>query len=137
MLSVTRRMRFSAAHRLFNPDLSDEENDRIFGLCSNPAGHGHNYVLEVTVAGEIEPTTGMIVDLNALRDYLDREVITHLDHKNLNVDVGFLKGHIPTAEVLASRIWDLIEANLPAGKLVEVRVYESENNYAARRAGPA
>jgi len=134
MLSVTRRVKFSAAHRLFNPDLSDEDNDRIFGVCNNRAGHGHNYVLEVTVAGEIDPRTGMIINLKELKEILNQEVIGKLDHKNLNVDVGFMEGCVPTAEMLATRIWDIIERALPTGRLQEVKVYESEDNAACRTA---
>ena len=117
MLSVTRRMKFCAAHRLYNPDLSDQENDRIFGVCNNPAGHGHNYVLEVTVAGEPDPRTGMIINLKELKEILNQEVVGKLDHKNLNVDVGFMEGCVPTAEMLATRIWDIIERKLPTGRL--------------------
>jgi 6-pyruvoyltetrahydropterin/6-carboxytetrahydropterin synthase len=132
MLSVTRRVKFCAAHRLYNPEFSDEENDRTFGICNNPAGHGHNYVLEVTVGGQADPRTGMIIDLKRLKDLLEREITSKLDHKNLNVDVEFMRGCVPTAEMLATRIWDLIEKKLPAGKLLEVKVYESEDNIATR-----
>jgi 6-pyruvoyltetrahydropterin/6-carboxytetrahydropterin synthase len=132
MLSITRRVRFAASHRLHNPELSDEENARIFGRCNNPNGHGHNYVLEVTVGGEPDPQTGMIMDLGKLKDFLYETVVVEVDHKHLNADVEFLRGTIPTAEVIVSRIWDLIERKLPAGKLLEVKLYETENNIATR-----
>jgi len=134
MFSVTRRVKFCAAHRLYNPEFTDAENDATFGICNNPAGHGHNYVLEVTVGGEVDPRTGMIIDLKRLKDLLEREVVSKLDHKNLNVDVDFMQGCVPTAENLASRIWDRIAGKLPAGRLLEVKVYESEDNIATRSA---
>lgn len=134
MLSITRRMHFAASHRLHNPELSDEENARTYGLCNNPNGHGHNYVLDVTVAGEPDPKTGMIMDLAKLKEFLHAEVISKVDHKHLNVDVDFLRGAIPTAEVIVTRIWDLIERKLPTGRLVEVKLYETENNVATRSA---
>src|SRR5262245_6506509 len=98
MVSITRRVEFCASHRLFNPKFSDEKNDALYGRCNNPNGHGHNYVLEVTVAGEVDPETGMVMDLKELKKVLDREIIDRVDHKNLNMDVDFLKGVIPTAE---------------------------------------
>lgn len=134
MLTITRRMHFSAAHRLHNPELSDAENARIFGLCNNPAGHGHNYVLEVTVSGDPDPMTGMIMDLGKLKEFLKETVVSKLDHRHLNVDVDFLRGTIPTAENIVSRIWDVIESTLETGRLVEVKLYESENNIATRSA---
>jgi 6-pyruvoyltetrahydropterin/6-carboxytetrahydropterin synthase len=126
-------MRFCAAHRLHSSELTDEENVAVYGICNNPAGHGHNYVLEVTVEGEPDPRTGMILNLKDLADVLEREVVTKLDHKHLNVDVPFLEGLVPTTEVLASRIWDVIVDKIPVGRLTEVKVYESENNIATRR----
>jgi len=134
MLTISRRMTFAAAHRLHNPALSDEENARIFGLCNNPSGHGHNYVLEVTVAGEPDPVTGMIMDLNDLKQFLNESVVNKLDHRHLNHDVDFLEGVIPTAENIVSCIWDQIEASLPVGRLVEVKLWESDNNVATRTA---
>ena len=132
MITVTRRMHFCAAHRLFNPEFTDEENDRIFGICNNPAGHGHNYILEVTVAGEPDPRTGMVINLKDLKDLLEREVISKVDHKNLNVDVDFMADCVPTAEMMAIRIWDRIADRIPNAELREVKVYESENNIASR-----
>ena len=91
MIYITRRLEFCASHRLYNPEFSDEKNERIFGLCNNPNGHGHNYVLEVTVKGEVDPQTGMVLDLKALKKLINEEIINKVDHKNLNVDVDFLK----------------------------------------------
>jgi len=134
MLTITRRMRFAAAHRLHNPELTDEENARIYGICNNASGHGHNYVLDVTVAGEPDPKTGMIMDLSDLKQLLNEVVVSRVDHRHMNHDVDFLAGVIPTAENIVSRIWDEIEGALPAGRLVEVKLWETENNVATRSA---
>jgi len=134
LLSVTRRVKFSASHRLHDPELSDAENERIFGPCANPNGHGHNYVLEVTVVGVPDPKTGMILDLKDLKAILEREIVSKVDHKHLNLDVDFLSGVNPTAEMLASRFFDILADKIPAGELQEVTVYESEDNIARRRA---
>lgn len=106
MIYITRKLEFCASHRLFNPEYSDEKNAQVFGLCNNPNGHGHNYVMEVTVRGEVHPETGMVLDLKALKQLVNEEIILKVDHKNLNVDVPFLKGVIPTAENLAIRFWE-------------------------------
>jgi len=129
MIFVTRREVFSASHRLFNPSFSDEENEQLFGKCNNLNGHGHNYVLEVIVAGEIDPNTGYVIDLKVLKEIIKKNVISKVDHKNLNLDVDFLKGKIPTAENIAIGIWDQLEDKLPAGKLYSIKLYETENNY--------
>ncbi|HIE80842.1 MAG TPA: 6-carboxytetrahydropterin synthase, partial [Nitrospinaceae bacterium] len=101
MIYITRRLEFCASHRLFNPAFSDEKNAATFGLCNNPNGHGHNYVLEVTVKGEVDPETGMVLDLKTLKKLINEEIVDKVDHKNLNVDVEFLKNVIPTAENIA------------------------------------
>lgn len=129
MIYVTRRESFSASHRLHNPKLSDEENKRIFGKCNNANGHGHNYILEVIVAGEINPQTGYLVDLKVLKEIIIANVIKKVDHKNLNLDVDFLKDKIPSAENIAVGIWEQLYDKLPAGKLYSVKLYETENNY--------
>ncbi len=129
MLYVTRREVFSASHRLFNPELTEEENEKIFGKCNNHNGHGHNYVLEVVVAGEINPLTGYVIDLKVLKKIILEEVIAKVDHKNLNIDVDFLKSKIPTAENIAVGIWQEIKDKIPSGKLYSVKIYETENNY--------
>ncbi len=135
IVEITRQVEFSAAHRLHNPVFSEEENRRIYGICNNPNGHGHNYTLEVTVAGEPDPATGMIIDLKQLREILDEVLISRVDHKNLNLDVPFLRGCVPTVEVLAVRFWEELEGRLPGCRLSEVALYESRTNFARYR-GP-
>ena len=133
MVYITRRMTFSAAHRLHNPELSDAENETLYGLCNNPLGHGHNYILEVTVKGEALDRDGMVIDLVELRDLLNEHIIAKVDHKFLNSQVEFLRGVIPTAENLAKCFWEVLADKLPRGELYEVRVWESENNSAFYR----
>jgi len=130
MVFVTRREVFSAAHRLFNPALSDEENDQIFDKCNNINGHGHNYVLEITVAGEINPSTGYVIDLKKLKKLIRENVLLKVDHKHLNFDTDFLAGKIPTAENIAVGIWRQLVDKIDEGKLFSVKVFETENNYA-------
>jgi len=129
MFFVTRRVVFSAAHRLYNPKFSDEENNRIFGKCSNPNWHGHNYTLEVVVAGEINPETGYVIDIKMLKEIIFKNVIDKVDHKNLNLDTDFMKGIIPTAENIAGAIWGQLVNKISGGKLYSVKLYETENNY--------
>jgi 6-pyruvoyltetrahydropterin/6-carboxytetrahydropterin synthase len=129
MLYITKSVTFSASHRLFNPDFSDEENEKIFDKCNNFYGHGHNYKLEVSVAGEQDPKTGYIIDLKLLKKIIQDEIISKVDHKHLNHDVEFLKGIIPTVENLAIAFWKLINNKLPNGKLHSIRLYETENSY--------
>lgn len=129
MLYVTRREVFSASHRLHNPDLSQKENEELFDKCNNYYGHGHNYVLEVIVAGKPNPQTGYVIDLKVLRDIIREHVIKKLDHKHLNYDVDFMKGINPTAENIAVAIWDQLEDQISEGKLYSVKLYETENNY--------
>ncbi len=123
-----RRETFNAAHQLCDPVLSDEENRRLFGKCSNL--HGHNYVLEVMLAGEIDPATGYVFDLKALADVISSQVIHDVDHRNLNTDVPWLKGCIPTAENLAQAFWERLKPELPDGLLRSVRVWETDKNWA-------
>lgn len=130
---VTRRERFNAGHRLYNPDFSEERNREVFGKCSNPGGHGHNYVLEVTLRGEVDVSTGYLYDLTELATLLRKLVLDDVDHRNLNTDVGWLSGTIPTAENIASAIWDRLDPHLPDGLLYRVRVVETEKNAAERR----
>lgn len=129
MLYVTRKESFSAAHRLYNPSFTDEENENIFGKCSNPNWHGHNYVLEVTVSGEVNPDTGFVINLSLLKEILRKYVIDKVDHKNLNLDTDFMKGIIPSTENIASAIWKQLEDKIPSGKLYSVRLSETDNNY--------
>jgi 6-pyruvoyltetrahydropterin/6-carboxytetrahydropterin synthase len=128
-VTITRRLAFSAAHRVHNPALSDAENARLFGKCNNPNWHGHNYTLEVSVQGEIDPTTGYVMDLGHLRDLIRSEVVDRMDHANLNLDVDFLKGVIPTAENIAVAIWRILEPALRPARLRRIRLWESENNW--------
>lgn len=129
MVYVTRRAVFSAAHRLYNPDLSDKENEEIFDKCNNYNGHGHNYVLEVVVAGSVNPRTGYVIDLKKLKRILHEHVISMLDHKHLNYDVPFMQGVIPSAENIAIGIWNQLVGKIDEGKLFSVKLYETENNY--------
>ena len=135
MIYITRRLEFCASHRLYNPEFSDEKNETIFGLCNNPNGHGHNYVLEVTVKGEVNPQTGMVLDLKALKKLINEEIINKVDHKNLNVDVDFLKEVIPTAENIAIHFWNILEHKIESGELHEVKLFESERNYVVYHGG--
>ena len=125
---VSRRDTFNAAHELRDPGLSDEENRRVFGKCANL--HGHNYVLEVVVAGEIDAATGYVLDLKHLAEVMSRRVIVDVDHRNLNTDVPWLEGIIPTAENLAVAFWERMRSELPAGSLRTVRVWETDKNWA-------
>lgn len=130
---ITRRITFSAAHRLHSDALSPEENRRVFGKCNHPNGHGHNYVLEVTVAGPIDPVTGMVHNLTDLKRVMSEVVEHDIDHKNLNVDVPAFRDLNPTAENIAAVLWDLLAARLPKGLLREVRLVETENNFVSFR----
>jgi len=113
-VKVTRRLHFSAAHRLFREEWDDARNREVFGLCSNPNWHGHNYELEVTVEGEVDPATGFVLDLKALRDLVQERVIEDLDHRNLNLEVAWLAGTIPTAENVVVAIWRRLVELLPS-----------------------
>jgi len=129
IVSITRLLRFNAAHRVFNPALSDEENDRLFGKCNNPNWHGHNYTLEVTVEGTVDPRTGYVIDLGDLKKVAERELIQHLDHKNLNLDVPFLSGIIPTTENLVLACWRILAPHVAPARLSKLRLWETENHY--------
>lgn len=128
IVHVTRRLHFCAGHRLHNPRLSDEENRETYGLCNNPSGHGHNYGLEVTLKGEVDPKTGYVFDLKRLKQAVEEVVVKDVDHANLNVDVPWMQGVIPTAENIAVQVWRRLEEALPQGMLERVVVAESERN---------
>jgi len=130
LVYITRKFHFSASHRVFNPALSDEENYKIFGKCSNPNGHGHNYVLDVTVAGEIDPQTGFVMDLTDLKHLVEKEIIEKVDHKNLNSDVDFMKNVLPSAENIAAKFWERVENKIDKskGKLISIKLQETVNN---------
>lgn len=129
-VTIIRRERFSAAHKLWNPNWDSTTNESTFGGCSNPNWHGHNYELIVKVAGEIDTQTGFVMNLKTLSSILKARVIDKLDHKNLNLDVDFLKNKMTTTEVLAIAIWEEIESEIKekGAKLVSVRINETENN---------
>lgn len=129
IVTVTRRLRFNAAHRVHNPALSDAENAALFGKCNNPNWHGHNYALEVSVEGEVDPVSGYVVDLGIVRGIVEREVIEKLDHRNLNLDVDFLRGINPTSENLVVAIWGVLVPHVTPGRLTKIRLWETENNY--------
>lgn len=130
IVTVTRRLRFNAAHRLHNPALTEEENRRLFGKCNNPNWHGHNYTLEVSVRGPIDERTGYVVDLGALARLVEERVIDEVDHRNMNVDVPFMQGIIPTTENIVVAIWRRLEPHLAPARLVRLRLWETENNFA-------
>lgn len=132
MIRITRRERFSAAHRLFKEEWSEEKNYEIFGKCSNPNWHGHNYILFVTVEGEVDQETGFVVDLSELGKVIKEKVIRYVDHKNLNLDVDFFKNTMTSTENIAIKFWERLEApiNEIGGKLYSVRIEETENNFA-------
>ncbi|MBI5326056.1 MAG: 6-carboxytetrahydropterin synthase [Ignavibacteriae bacterium] len=129
MLYITKSATFSASHRLYNPEFSDEENEIIFDKCNNYYGHGHNYTLEVTVAGKPDPKTGYIIDLKILKRIIQDEILTRVDHKHLNHDVDFLKGIIPTVENLAIVFWRRLQDKFPYGKLHCIKLYETDGSY--------
>lgn len=127
---ITRRVHFSAAHRLQSDFLSDAENSRIFGLCNSPNYHGHNYELDITVEGEIDSTTGYVVDLGRVRDIAESEVLADLDHRNLNLDVEWLQGVIPSTENLVVKIWERLAPHIPNGaRLARLVLWETPRNY--------
>jgi 6-pyruvoyltetrahydropterin/6-carboxytetrahydropterin synthase len=128
-VTVTRRLRFNAAHRVHNPALSDEENRAIFGKCNNPNWHGHNYTLEVSVRGAVDERTGYVMDLSAVKALVTREVIDKVDHRNLNLDVDFMHGINPTAENITLAIWRVLEPKIAPAQLLRLRLWETENNY--------
>jgi 6-pyruvoyltetrahydropterin/6-carboxytetrahydropterin synthase len=129
VVTVTRLLHFNAAHRVHNPALSEEENSRLFGKCNNPNWHGHNYRLEVSVRGAIDPRTGYVMDLGTLRELVEREVISRTDHRNFNIDVDYMHGTIPTTENIVVAMWRLLEPVVAPAKLVRLRLWETDNNY--------
>ena len=133
MVYVTRKAHFSASHRLHNPSWTTEKNQQVFGKCNNPNGHGHNYEVEVTVAGSPAGDTGMVIDLKKLADIIEEEVVEKVDHKHLNIDVEFMKGIVPTAENIAIAFWNILSTRIPAGSLFSVKLFESENNFVEYR----
>lgn len=129
-VTVTRVLRFNAAHRVHNPALSDEENTRLFGKCNNPNWHGHNYRLEVSIKGTVDERTGYVIDLGQLRDIVERDVIDRTDHRNFNIDVDYMHGIIPTTENIVVAMWQVIAPAVAPAKLVRLRLWETDHNYA-------
>lgn len=128
-LSVYRTAHFNAAHRLFNPNWSNEKNDEVFGLCNNANYHGHNYQLEVRVTGEIDPDTGYVIDLKILKDIIEEQVLDRFDHMNLNLDTEEFKSLNPTAENIAVVIYNLIREKLDKKYDLHIRLYETDRNF--------
>jgi len=133
MVSLTKRYRFSASHRLHNDALSAEENARVFGKCNSPYGHGHNYMVEVTVRGPVDPATGMVMDLGLLDQAVEQEILDRFDHTYLNLDVPNFQGKVPTTENLCGEIYHLLRARLDAGEgsaqLEKIRLEETSSNF--------
>ena len=128
-ISVFRKAHFNAAHRLHNPNWSDEKNKATFGLCNNQYYHGHNYDLEVCVSGEVDPDTGYLIDLKILKDVIKNHVTKRLDHKNLNLEVEEFKNLNPPAENICYVIWSILDKQLEDKFDVAVRLYETPRNY--------
>jgi 6-pyruvoyltetrahydropterin/6-carboxytetrahydropterin synthase len=131
MIFITRREHFNAAHRLFRPEYSDDQNLQVFGKCSNPNWHGHNYTLFVTVSGEVDPSTGFLVNLKDLSAIIEQRVIEKLDHRNINLEVDFMSGKLASTENLAIGIWnELSEPISTMGATLHcIKLYETENNF--------
>ena len=132
-VKVYRRAHFNAAHRLFNPDWSDERNFNFFGKCSNPNYHGHNYEMIVALFGEVDPVTGFVYDLGLLRELIKKEVEEPFDHKNLNVEVAEFKSLNPTAENISIVIYNKLRPHIPAHLEIEVTLYETRRNFVRYR----
>ena len=130
-VQVIRRERFNAAHRLFNPNWTDKKNESVFGKCSNKNWHGHNYTLFVIVEGTVDPETGYVIDLKILSDIIKRRIVDKMDHKNLNLEVDFMKDTITTAENIAIKIFEELKSDIEdtGNKLHSIKLYETENNY--------
>jgi len=128
---LTRRERFNAAHRMFQPEWSDEKNLEIYGKCSNPNWHGHNYTLFVTVKGNVDPKIGYVVNLKTISRIINEHVIEQLDHKNINIEVNFMKDRVPSSENLAIAIWEELEVHIKklGIELHCIKIEETENNF--------
>lgn len=135
MVRVTRKVEFCASHYYWNDAWSEEQNRRVFGKCANRHGHGHNYTLEVTVEGQPDAQTGMVLDLKELKDLLQSEVVERMDHRHLNHEVPELAGKIPTTENIATAIWELLAPKIRRGRLQRVRLYETPELFVDVEAG--
>ena len=129
IVTVTRRLHFNAAHRVHNPALSDDENQRLFGKCNNPNWHGHNYILDVSVSGPVDDRTGYVIDLAQIKQVAQREVIDKVDHHNFNLEVDFMQGVIPTTENIVVGIWRVLAPRITPGRLTRLVLWETPNNY--------
>ena len=131
MIYITRKEHFNAAHKLYREDWSKEKNEEVFGICANANWHGHNYDLYVTVKGEINEETGFVIDLKDLKDIIIKNVIDKVDHRNLNLDVDFMKGKMASTEILAIEFWKQLEGPIRAkgAQLHSIKLYETANNY--------
>lgn len=128
-VAVSRKEHFNAAHRLFNPDWSNEKNETVFGKCSNPNFHGHNYEIIVTLTGVPDPATGYVYDMKVLSDLIKEQVIKQFDHKNLNLDTPYFKSLNPTAENIAVVIWRILRQHIDNQYDLKVKLYETERNF--------
>tara|TARA_B100001093_G_scaffold19424_1_gene17524 strand:- start:458 stop:877 length:420 start_codon:yes stop_codon:yes gene_type:complete len=128
-VTVSRKAHFNAAHRLYVKNWSDKKNEDVFGKCNNPNYHGHNYELIVSLTGNIDPTSGMVIDLKDLKDIIKSEVEEVLDHKNLNLDVEYFKNVIPSVENICVFIWSVLRKKIDNDKLIEVTLYETPRNF--------
>lgn len=132
MVYISRKEFFNAAHRLYNPQWTKEKNDAVFGLCANEYFHGHNFELVVTVAGVPDPETGFVIDLKQLGNLVKTRIIDHVDHRNLNLDVDFLKGKMTSCEVLVKEFWERLAPDIEkvsTGKLHKITLYETNKNF--------
>ena len=128
-VTITRRLHFSSAHRVHNPAMTDEENRRTFGKCNNPNWHGHNYILDVSVKGALDAKTGYVIDLTRVKEIVERQVVSKVDHRNLNIEVDFLHDVIPTTENVIVAFWRELEPALRPAKLTRLVLWETVNNY--------
>jgi len=128
-VKVSRKEHFNAAHRLYNPDWTDEQNDKVFGKCNNPNFHGHNYELIVSLIGEIDPITGYVYDLKELSDIIKENVLLKLDHKNLNLDTEYFQSLNPTAENIVLVIWRILRQKIDPKFELKITLYETERNF--------
>lgn len=128
-VTVCRKSHFNAAHRIFNPNWDDRKNEEVFGLCSLPNYHGHNYDLVVKLTGEVNPETGYVFDMKILKEIVDDNIIRRFDHKNLNLDVEEFAGMIPSAENIAVTIWNILRGKIQLDYAITVILYETERNF--------
>jgi 6-pyruvoyltetrahydropterin/6-carboxytetrahydropterin synthase len=128
-ISVFRKAHFNAAHRLHNPEWSDEKNERVFGLCNNPSYHGHNYEIVVKITGEVDPETGYLIDIKILKELIFEQIEKRFDHKNLNLDTEEFKNLNPTAENICFVIWQILRTHLDEKYNLAVRLYETPRNF--------